>query len=190
MLDNIIQIEETILREFIKKLHETKLYTRFTAMLPHRYRYSAFLSNNYLFNPNINRQALSDVTSFGSMTAFLHQHATKGSNTVQEAVMKGTNFLVHTFIEPYLKRPQDAPNIACGLYNTICHKLLGDNFEDETVEDIPQNINSDELREKILKILQHHEPNVSAQDFFEYLNTAFKPRFTNDDNLVWRAIDE
>ena len=105
--------------------------------------------------------------------------------------MKGTNFLVHTFIEPYLKRPQDAPNIACGLYNTICHKLLGDNFEDETVEEIPQNIDSDEIREQILKILQQrHEPNVSAQDFFEYLNTAFKPRFTNDDNLVWRAIDE
>ena len=108
MLENIREIEEYTMREFIKLLHEHKLYTRFTAMLPHQFNYRAFLSKNYLSNPHIRVSLLKNIKSFDNLVDFLHNNAMGASKTIQEAAMKGSNYLVHTFVEPYLKKHQKA----------------------------------------------------------------------------------
>lgn len=165
MLENIREIEEYTMREFLKLLHEQKLYTRFTAMLPHQFNYKAFLSKNYLYNPHIRVSLLKNIKSFDNLVDFLHNNAMGASKTIQEAAMKGSNYLVHTFVEPYLKEHQRAPEIACGFYNAICRKFLGDAFTDEKVEDLHIG---DELMQKLEDMSQEDRSRIFSQ-MLEYI---------------------
>lgn len=184
MLENIREIEEYTMREFIKLLHEHKLYTRFTAMLPHQFNYRAFLSKNYLSNPHIRVSLLKNIKSFDNLVDFLHNNAMGASKTIQEAAMKGSNYLVHTFVEPYLKEHQKAPEIACGFYNSICRKFLGDDFTDEKVEDLHIG---DDIMQKIGDMSPEDRSRIFSQ-MLEYIQgqlaqtssiprSAFEPSF-------------
>ena len=179
MLENIREIEEYTMREFIKLLHEHKLYTRFTAMLPHQFNYRAFLSKNYLSNPHIRVSLLKNIKSFDNLVDFLHNNAMGASKTIQEAAMKGSNYLVHTFVEPYLKKHQKAPEIACGFYNSICRKFLGDDFTDEKVEDLHIG---DDIMQKIDDMSPRGRSSIYSQ-MLEYIQgqlaqTSFIPKST------------
>lgn len=208
-IDSNYDLEELVLRVFLKHVKSRKLYVAFRLSVNHTNCMRdifhvvslKMIPNSYIDGSEKLNRVGSSFTSADSYSTLLHMmrdccggHKLNVTNDgkFQIAIMQMVNSLIHNCIEYKVLANgnlQCLEELGGSIFKEVCHKLFGDSFEDKTEEAIDPN--QREFLRKMAEMGGAQNPMHIDRNFIRMVHDQMRQRQNEEprrNNETWRNI--